>query len=296
MKMRTLAVSVLLSMLPLCGLIQAQITGVTAGTDLTGGGTSGNVTLNLDTTKVPRLATANTFTTNQTVKGNLSASGIVSGGSFQIGSNLWGYGSFANSNAYLGFAGNTVSVGTLNTATGYQALLEDTRGSGNTAYGASAMNLSSSGDYNTAVGVGSLMYNTGNGNSALGLNSGTGNTTGTNNTFVGSNSGASVDNLTNSSAIGGFATVGVSNALILGGTASSAVTVGIGTGTPYNDYALDVDTTNSNGIINGGVVVNATGGNLYLGMTSGTHKFRVDTNGVTWNLPPTVQIPGGGTY
>src|ERR1700727_1217053 len=113
------------STLLFCGLLQAQITGVTAGTDLTGGGTSGNVTLNLDTTKVPRLATANTFTTNQTVKGNLSASGIVSGGSFQIGSNLWGYGSFANSNAYLGFGGNTISVGTLNTATGYQALLED---------------------------------------------------------------------------------------------------------------------------------------------------------------------------
>ncbi len=32
------------------------ITGVTAGTDLTGGGTSGHVTLNLDTTKIPTLA------------------------------------------------------------------------------------------------------------------------------------------------------------------------------------------------------------------------------------------------
>jgi hypothetical protein len=39
------------------------ITGVTAGTDLTGGGTTGTVTLNLDTTKVPTLAaTSNTFT------------------------------------------------------------------------------------------------------------------------------------------------------------------------------------------------------------------------------------------
>jgi hypothetical protein len=38
------------------------ITGVTAGTDLTGGGTSGVVTLNLDTTKVPTLAAGtNTF-------------------------------------------------------------------------------------------------------------------------------------------------------------------------------------------------------------------------------------------
>ncbi len=36
--------------------------GVTAGSDLTGGGNSGNVTLNLDITKVPQLNAANTFT------------------------------------------------------------------------------------------------------------------------------------------------------------------------------------------------------------------------------------------
>jgi hypothetical protein len=54
------------------------ITGVTAGTDLTGGGISGNVTLNIDTTKVPQLHTANTFTGNQTVNGNLSATQLIS--------------------------------------------------------------------------------------------------------------------------------------------------------------------------------------------------------------------------
>ena len=53
------------------------ITGVTAGTDLTGGGTSGNVTLNLNTAKVPQLAAANTFTANQTVNGNVTATGTV---------------------------------------------------------------------------------------------------------------------------------------------------------------------------------------------------------------------------
>jgi hypothetical protein len=45
------------------------ITGVTAGADLTGGGTSGNVTLNLDTTKVPLLAASNTFTGTQFLNG-----------------------------------------------------------------------------------------------------------------------------------------------------------------------------------------------------------------------------------
>jgi hypothetical protein len=51
------------------------ITGVTAGTDLTGGGTTGTVTLNLDTTKVPTLAaTSNTF------KGSIAASSFAGGG------------------------------------------------------------------------------------------------------------------------------------------------------------------------------------------------------------------------
>jgi hypothetical protein len=44
------------------GTGSGTITGVTAGTDLTGGGNGGNVTLNLDTSKVPQLASSNSFT------------------------------------------------------------------------------------------------------------------------------------------------------------------------------------------------------------------------------------------
>lgn len=60
------------------------VTGVVAGTDLTGGGTGGVQTLSLDTTKVPTLSAANTFSNNQTVNGNMTASGAVTGqtGSF----------------------------------------------------------------------------------------------------------------------------------------------------------------------------------------------------------------------
>ena len=48
------------------------ITGVTAGADLTGGGNSGNVTLNLDTTQVPQLnAIYNDFTGDQFVNGTV---------------------------------------------------------------------------------------------------------------------------------------------------------------------------------------------------------------------------------
>ena len=52
------------------------VTGVTAGTDLTGGGNGGKVTLNLDTTKVPLLAAANVFTNNQVISGGPSTWGL----------------------------------------------------------------------------------------------------------------------------------------------------------------------------------------------------------------------------
>jgi trimeric autotransporter adhesin len=61
------------------GTGKGTITGVTAGTGMTGGGTSGIVTLNIDATKVPLLNASNTFSGNQSVTGNLSASSIQAG-------------------------------------------------------------------------------------------------------------------------------------------------------------------------------------------------------------------------
>lgn len=69
------------------------ITGVTAGTDLTGGGGTGNVTLNLDTAKVPQLNAANNFAGNQSITGNLSdtgnitATGSITGQTANFGAN-----------------------------------------------------------------------------------------------------------------------------------------------------------------------------------------------------------------
>jgi len=47
------------------------ISGVTAGTGLTGGGTSGDVTLNLNTAKIPLLASKNAFTAINSFAGNV---------------------------------------------------------------------------------------------------------------------------------------------------------------------------------------------------------------------------------
>jgi len=143
--------------------------------------------------------------------------------------------------------------------------------------------LDSAGGSNTAVGVLSLSGTTGSENTGIGYNSGTAppfQQVLQADTFVGYASGTTgpVNTVSNSTVLGANAYVGESNALILGGTASSAVDVGIGTATPFNDYALDVEAV-TNSQIDSGVVVNANGGNLFLGMTNGTHKFRVDTSG-----------------
>jgi len=70
------------------GTDMGGITDVVAGTDLTGGGTSGKVTLNVDTTKVPQLAVANRFTANQTVIGSVSAVSIDPGAALFGQSNI----------------------------------------------------------------------------------------------------------------------------------------------------------------------------------------------------------------
>lgn len=343
---------------------------MTAGTGLTGGGPvalGAGTTLSVDATKVPLLNVANTFAGNQTVNGNLTATGVVTGSSYQIGSSLFAFGSTTSANAFLGFAGisttNAVDLtgvgyqalmsdnaGSFNTAIGFQALQKDTSASYNTAAGYQALTADSTGDFNTAVGMSALLKNTtssgntalgyaalenntaasntstgfealftnttgfdntangywalldnttganntamgyaamqtntlGSDNTAVGVSAGSGAPLGDRNTFIGYNSGPGVAfSLTNAAAIGSNAKVNQFNALILGGTGSNAVTVGIGTPAPFFDYALDVEAT-PGGEINGGVVSNATGGNIYLGMTNGTHKFRVDTNGVTY--------------
>ncbi len=68
------------------------ISGVTAGTALTGGGTSGNVTVNVDTTQVPLLGSENTFTQGQNIiVGGPIYGASIHGYSATSGSFLSGY-------------------------------------------------------------------------------------------------------------------------------------------------------------------------------------------------------------
>lgn len=73
---------------------------VNPGTALTGGGAitlGGAATLNLDTTKVPLLASANTFTANQTIDGGLTATNGNGIGIYGVASSLNGIGVFGES-------------------------------------------------------------------------------------------------------------------------------------------------------------------------------------------------------
>ena len=97
------------------------ITGVTAGTGLTGGGSSGNVTLNLDTTKVPLLAAANTFTAPQSINSSAVSPSLsvnnTSGaaGVYSVAAGAGIYGQTTSSTAYgavEGFDGSASGTGT----------------------------------------------------------------------------------------------------------------------------------------------------------------------------------------
>jgi hypothetical protein len=244
---------------------------------------SGNVAMGLQTLKNNTGGGNNIAIGGQALLSNTTGGNNIALGNAALIDNLTGVNNIAIGYQPLYYN----ETGTDNIAIGLQTLDSNSNGSFNTATGESAMGSNISGSYNTAAGYTALFFNsTGSYNTAVG--SGAGNPpvvnyqAGNYNTFIGYNTsvtnGSSISNAT---AIGATAAVGESNALTLGGIGANAVSVGIGTSTPFNDYALDVEAT-PGGVINGGVVSNATGGNIYLGMTNGAHKFRVDTNGVAY--------------
>ena len=222
------------------GTGSGTITGVTAGTALTGGGTSGTVTLNVDTTKVPLLTAVNNFAASQALTtGDLSLgstfsanSGVINIGGIPF---LHGF-SKGNQNVFVGNAGNFKTTGTANAATGFGALAAQTSGSLNTASGSGALLADTSGSDNTAAGVDAL--------SSV--------TTGGSNTGVGVFAGPTGGTLSNTTAVGANAKVGQSNSLVLGNTTAgkpgaSHVSVGIGTPTPISAMEVAVSNTGALG-------------------------------------------------
>lgn len=275
------------------GIVQS----VTATSPVTAVTSAGAVTVGLNSSVLnstyAQIGAANLFSTMQTMEG-LTVNGLATATSvnadtvYNLGSYQFATGDFPSQNVYLGYAlvPNSGEYKAGNVAIGVGSVGSLVSGSENTAVGGNTLASVTTGGLNTAVGFNSLIDELGSYNTAVGWNAGQTPSdqmvTSSSNTFLGYNTGLGTATPVNESvAIGANALVSASNAMALGGTGGDALTVGIGTATPFSDYALDVEAT-TNTSINGGIVVNAKGGNLYLGMTSGTHKFRVDQGGTVW--------------
>ncbi|MBL0225716.1 MAG: tail fiber domain-containing protein [Geobacteraceae bacterium] len=172
--------------------------------------------------------------------------GALAGNLTQTGSNITAIGNSALHSNTTGYNNTAVgasalmenTTGNYNAATGGMALYGNIDGSWNTANGFYALLNNIDGKFNTAVGGNALTSNTsGSYNTALGYIAGStganANTTGSNNTFIGAYSGpGTTSQLTNATAVGYNALVNQSNSLVLGGTGTDAVNVGIGTKAP----------------------------------------------------------------
>ena len=179
-----------------------------------------------------------------------------------------GFKSNAQANTFIGArAGYNNSTGNFNTFIGTQAGYNNTTGASNFMMGTNAGQANTTGLGNFFLGDNAAGFNTsgsfnvylganvangtgvnGDNNTSIGFESGRGNSGGVNNTFIGFRADAAASNLSNATAIGNNARVTASNALILGGTAASAVNVGIGTTAPQNRLEITYGTANQSGL------------------------------------------------
>jgi hypothetical protein len=149
------------------------------------------------------------------------------------------YGS--NSNAFLGpFAGGGSETSAQDdTAVGLNSSESLTIGVSNTSVGAFSLVSNQTASRNSAFGFDALSNTTGSNNTGLGAFAGQSNVAGTNNIFIGDETDALSPNLTNAIAIGTAAAVGASNSMVLGGTGSFTVNVGVGTSAPQSMLDLE---------------------------------------------------------
>jgi hypothetical protein len=231
---------------------EGTISAVVAGTGLTGGGTSGSVTLNVNTALIPQLGAANTFTGNQYVTGNLvvSASGTgVLGESSASSGQAEGVAGLAASPSGYGVEG-------LNTSTGGGAGVYGSSAS-STGYGVEGVVTASSG----GIGV----YGTAPAYGVQGKATGAGSTVGVRG-LAASSTGYGVEGLNTST--GGGAGVYGSSASSTGYGVKGVVTassggVGVYGAAPYNGIQGIATATDGYGLVSGVIGQTAGEGESY---------------------------------
>jgi len=281
--------------------IPGDISSVVAGTGLSGGGTSGDVTLNVEAAQsgVTSLGTLTALTVN----GNVSVDGgtIKLDGNYPTGTGNVALGDTAldsveaggNYNVAIGSAALTTNTtGDTNTAVGHHALKLNTTASDNTgigrnalcttttgcvntAMGSSAMQSNTTGDKNVAIGGSALFANTtADFNTAVGKDALSANTTGASNVAMGQLALANNTTASDNTAVGRCAlfanTTGISNVAVgynsLGANTSGCYNTALG------QNALDANTTALSNTAIGRVSLssNTTGeNNTGLGMAAG---------------------------
>ncbi len=289
------------------GTGNGTITGVIAGTDLTGGGSSGAVTLNLDTTYVPTLgAASNVFTgsitaasftgsgaavtgVNAALLNGLASSAFQPAGSYAtLGTNTFtgdqtinGTGNLTASGTVTGAVVNATTrfdLGGIVFASGSASLQNaflgfagntTATGGANTASGYQALFSTTTGNLNTASGFKALFSNTtGGSNTSSGYEALQSNTTGSNNTASGW--GALFDNNGNNNTASGYQAL-FSNTTGAGNTASGYQAIFSnttgGSNTASGYLALLNNTTGGNNT--------ATGTDTLYGNTTGSNNVAI---------------------
>ncbi|MHB1162905.1 MAG: immunoglobulin-like domain-containing protein [Minisyncoccota bacterium] len=171
---------------------------------------------------------------------------------------------------------NFNTTGNRNATIGSQSLYSNTTGNENVAAGYQSLYANTTGQYNTALGTYSLYSNTtGTSSTAIGYQAGVSNTTGYQNTFLGYNAGYTDGTVTtgatlfNATAIGYNAQVTANNSLILGGTGTYGVNVGIGTTSPVSTLT----------VTGSGCFSKGAGATLLCGTTAGSIYYNVANTG-----------------
>ncbi len=245
------------------------------------------------------------LTTNQSIAGYKAFSSDISvGGSIKVGQGS----SSGTQNTILGYAANSGSTGSDNTALGFFTLNSITSGSANTSIGTNAMRFTTTGSNNTAIGAPAAQFTTGSGNTAIGQSALSTNTSGSNNTALGYGADMALNNLNNATAIGSGAIAGADNTIQLGNTSITSVNTSgainalsfIKTGGTPSQFLKADGSVDTSTYLTGSSVASGylplTGGTLTGGLT-GTSALFADSLSVGTTSPSSLfQIGGEGSH